>query len=266
MRTYGKRPWKALLLAFAAWLVALPLAAYTLYLKDGSKIILKEKYRVQGAQAICILQSGVQSSIPLNSIDVQKSDQANQGDYGTALVIEGGQSRVLKPGEKSAPVRQKRLADLITERGVGTRDLPSAKRTAGLDEALAADTPNGWPDLQRFERKSHPDLELAAQLEAQFYGAGLPGTKVFQGTAGSRALVELPASTEAEVLKALEVGANVLLEAQQSFPGRVGSFELLMLSPTAGRGGQFLLTPEQAAAIASKKVDLLAFFLSNVQF
>lgn len=260
------RPWKAFLLALAAWLVALPLAAYTLYLKDGSKIILKEKYRIQGSLAILTLQNGSQSSIPLTSIDIPKSEQANQADYGTAVVIEGGQARTLKPGEKSTTPRQKRLADLITERGVATRELPTAKRATGVEEALAADTPTGWPDLLRFDRKTHPDRELSAQLEAQFWGAGLPGTKVFQGTASSRALVELPAANEAEVLKALEVGADLLLKAQQTFPGRVGSFELLMLTPTAERGGQFLLTPEQAAMITGKKVDLVAFFLSNVQF
>lgn len=266
LRPKNLRRWTTALLALAMLLLAMPLAAYTVYLKDGSKIIIKEKYRVQGGNAILTLPNGTQSSIPLNSIDVVKTDQANAADYGTALVIEGGETRPLKPGEKSTAPRQKRLADLITERGVATRELPTARRPSGAEEALAAATAAGWPDLMNLDRKSHPDRELAAQLEALFYGAGLPGAHVYEGTTGSRAFVELSAATETEVLRALEVGADLLLKAQQSFPGRVGSFELLMVSPAKERGGQFLLSPEQAAAIVGKKVDLVAFFLSNVQY
>ncbi len=266
LRPHDLRQWTTALLALAMLLLAMPLAAYTVYLKDGSKIIIKEKYRVQGGNAILTLPNGTQSSIPLNSIDVAKTDQANAADYGTALVIEGGETRALKPGERSTAPRQKRLADLITERGVATRDLPTARRPSGAEEALAAASAAGWPDLMNLDRKSHPDRELAAQLEALFYGAGLPGTHVYEGTTGSRAFVELSAATEAEVLRALEVGADLLLKAQQSFPGRVSSFELLMVSPAKERGGQFLLSPEQAAAIVGKKVDLVAFFLSNVQY
>jgi hypothetical protein len=266
LRLGNLRRWTTALLALALLLVAAPLAAYTVYLKDGSKIIIKEKYRVQGGTAILTLPNGSQSSIPLNSIDIPKTDQANTADYGTALVIEGGEARALKPGERSTVPQQKRLADLITERGVATRELPTARRPVGAEEALAAANPSGWPDLMNLDRKSHPDRELAAQLEALFYRAGLPGTHVYEGTTGSRAFVELPAATEPEVLRALEVGADLLLKAQQSFPGRVGSFELLMVSPAKERGGQFLLTPEQAAAIVGKKVDLVAFFLSNVQY
>ncbi len=262
----NRRRHTTLLFLLSALLFAAPLAAYTVYLKDGSKIITKEKYRVRGSQAILTLPNGTETSYPLNAIDVVKTDQVNQSDYGTALVIEGGQARPLKAGERTEVPRQKRLADLISQGEVATRQLPTARRAPADPQAVAASASSPWPDLMRFDRQLHPDRELVTQLEALFSGAGLTGTGIYQGTAGARALVELPTANEPEVLRALEIGADVLLKAQAALPGRVASFELLMVTPAKERGGQFLLTPEQAAAIVAKKVDPVVFFLTNVQF
>ena len=39
-------------------LIAAPLTAYTIYLKDGSRLIAREKYTLEGDRALIVLQNG----------------------------------------------------------------------------------------------------------------------------------------------------------------------------------------------------------------
>ena len=62
--------------------------AYTVYLKDGSKLVAKDKYKVQGDMALIVLANGTQTSLKLAEIDQEKTALANQSNYGTAVVLE----------------------------------------------------------------------------------------------------------------------------------------------------------------------------------
>ena len=48
--------------------------------------------------------------------------------------------------------------------------------------------------------------------------------------------------------------------------GQVEALELVLTTPEHERGGQFVITPEIAAQLMSKEVDLPTFFLAHVQF
>lgn len=244
-----------------------PAWAYTVYLKDGSKIIAKERYRVKGDQAVLILPNGTETSIPANSIDIKKTEAENRDDIGTALVIEGGKARQARPGEIQSEQdrnRDKRLADLIAERAVATRKLPEARREN--TESTPVTSGSGNPDLSTLARRPYQEADIASQIEAALDAAGVAGASVFQGTASSRPFVFFSANSEAEVMAGITAGADALLKVQQLFPGRVSALELLMVTTNNERAGQFLLTPDQASDLVNKRVSPTAFFMENVQF
>src|SRR4028119_2010381 len=113
-------------LATLAFLTAGPLAAYTIYLKDGSTVQSKGKYRVQNGKAYITLPNGTQTFIDAKEIDVKRTDEANKADYGGNAVI---------PQEATPPPGAPPPRPCTTARGI------DAKRT---DEAnKAADGGNG---------------------------------------------------------------------------------------------------------------------------
>lgn len=253
------------LAALALALVAAPLAAYTVYLKDGSKIVAKDKYRVDGDKAIITLVNGTESFLELSEIDVARTEEANKNDYGTAVVLEGVAPPKAPP--PAAPEGDKTLSELIQERGARMRELPEVRRDEpAADESNAPRTPGGWIDLTGLPRQPYSEDNVAGELKSFLHSQGIDSAKVFQGTAPGRPFVEIPASSEAGVFRALSVCANALLHARDRFGERVKGLELLMLTPNQERGGQFLLTPEQAVDLAARREEVAAFFLHNVQF
>jgi len=72
-------------------------SSYTVVLKDGSTIIAKEKYRIEGSRAIITLLNGTQTFVRADQIDIAKTDAANRGSYGSAVVIPGSPQDVGTP-------------------------------------------------------------------------------------------------------------------------------------------------------------------------
>ena len=108
--------------------------------------------------------------------------------------------------------------------------------------------------------------EIAAEIRQFFLGQGVPEVVIYAGTQPSHPLVQVTVGTENGVFKGLAVGANAILHIRDRFPGKVDAFELLLVTPSGERGGQFVLTPEMATDLVAKKVQLAAFFVENVQF
>ncbi|HBL26256.1 MAG TPA: hypothetical protein DD490_05405, partial [Acidobacteria bacterium] len=78
---------RATLCILVALLAAAPLAAYTIYLKDGSTVQSKGKYRIEGNRAYIVLPNGTASVLDARLIDVKRTESANQADYGGNAVI-----------------------------------------------------------------------------------------------------------------------------------------------------------------------------------
>jgi hypothetical protein len=251
----------ALLLALLA---ASPLLAYKIVLKDGSSIMAKEKYRISGQRALITLPNGTQTFLDAAQIDVAKTDELNRNDYGTAVVIEGAE---VKPGQPAAPAAKERtLADLIESRRSQPRDLPSARREPRREAAgVLARTKAGYLDLATLPRRPFAQLDAAAELQQFLRGKGIEEVEVYQGSEPDRPLLEVVANSEAGVFRALAVAANALLRVRDAHP-RVGSLELLMSTPAKERAGQFVITPQEAADLVAKNVEVSSFYLNNVQF
>ncbi len=260
-------PRPAILAAFALFLAATVLAAsgYMVVLKGGKTIAAKEKYRIEKGRAIITLPNGTQTFVPADQIDVARTEEMNRAGYGTAVVLPGDPQE-LNPGAVQPP-KEKTLKDLIADREAVPRDVPVNRREKQESSSgKLLKTRAGYHDLATLPRRPFASAEVTAELQRFFRGQGIEEVQIYQGTQGDRPLLEITAASEGSVFKSLTTAANALLHVRGVHPGRVAVFELMLTTPARERAGQFLLTPEMAADLASKKVDVTSFFVRNVQF
>lgn len=254
------------LLTALALLLAGPLAAYTIYFKDGRTLQTKGKHRVVNGRAVVTLLNGTQASFDPREIDEKRTTEMNKTDLGAAEILDTGTRQA--PGAPP-PQREQRISDLIASRGAGPRDAAPARREtqpAGAAEGRAPRSRSGFPDFSQMAHTPYGSADVAAELRQFFLGQKAEGVDVFQGTQDGRPLVVVTTSSESSVFRALSVGANALLHVRDRFPGQVSGLELLMTTPNRERAGQFVLTPEMAQDLVAKRVGLVSFFLDNVQF
>lgn len=239
-------------LAVAVLLAALPAAAYTIYLKDGSRMIARDKYQVKGDQAVFVLQNGTSTTIDLAEIDVARTEKANESNLGTAVVIEGGQTRdapaEIEPEERTS------LSDLARQRRQqGQRapaQRPPTQRPPSLQPAPQpalpeADEPTaeafvstaaGYPDLLAAPRRPYADLDLVGDLKRFYNGQGIDDIQVFQGSDDRLPMVEITATSEASVFRAIAVTASALRSLSEQ--GRdVTALQLFLATPRGGPRG-----------------------------
>ena len=254
-----RRSAAAVLLALCAG----PLAAYTIWLKDGTSIAARGPYEVKKGKAIIILINGEQSSIDASQIDAARTTAANQGkDYNTT---ELGTTRVV-PGQEVLPPPDKSLTDLIAKHRPSTRQLPSAKRAGEPVPGQTVRSGAGYLDLASLPRVPYARAEVVADLQPFFRSQGLDDVEILNGSQPDRLLIEVTTGSEAAVFQGLNAGANALLRVRERFPQAIAAVELLMKTPGREKAGQFVLTPETAAALVAKKIEAPAFFVANVQF
>ena len=250
-----------------ALLAAAPLlaAGYTIYLKDGSRLVAKNKYRIENGRAIITLPNGTQTFVPAAQIDVKRTDEANKDGYGGAVILPGSPQDV---GAASAePPKDKTLADLIASRTAAPRELPGSRRDKSEPApGRVGKTKAGYFDFATVARKPFPHAEVTAELQQFFRNQGTEEVEIYQGTQADQPLLEVTTNSEGSVFKALNTAANALLQIREVYPGQVSAFELLLTTPERERAGQFVLTPEMSVDLVSKKVDVTAFFVRHVQF
>jgi len=245
-------------------LLASPLAAYTIYLKDGQTIQAKGKYRIENGKAFIVLANGTRSSINASEIDVARTDAENKSDYGgNAVILDQGVAG--KPAPTPPP--KKKLSDLIASRQAA-RELPGARRDTPVKEAPkgSSKTKAGFNDLSVLARRPYGQADILAELQQFFHGQGIDDVEVYAGTQGDRPLIEVATASEGSVFRALSIAANALLHVRDRFPNKVSAFELVMMTPTRERAGQFVLLPDMASDLVAKKVEPTAFYVANVQF
>jgi hypothetical protein len=257
------------LAATAAWMAfafaAGPAVAYTIYLKDGSKIVTTEKYTVRGDKAIIHLTSGTESMLPLSEIDIERTEKSNQQNLGTAVVIEGGKAENLQ-GNAAPPPRNPTLQDLIKRREANPEapapttiaQTPNTRRAASAPAAGGGESVVGRSPLR--------DVNLAEAIRRFLFGRGISSVEVLQGPSAKRPLLVFPTGTEGQVFKALSASATALLHVRDTSPGAVEAFEVVCRSPDGGSGGRFTMTPAQAQELVAGRVDMPTYFVRNVQF
>ena len=127
-------------------------------------------------------------------------------------------------------------------------------------------TPGGFVDLLSVPRRPFANLEIATALVQLFHGQGVDQFDTYQGTTRGRPLVDAVTNSEAAVFRTLAVAASALLRLRERFDGNLEAIELVMMTPSRERGGQFVITPEMAHQLMSKEVDIQTFYVAHVQF
>lgn len=255
----------ALVLALAS---AAPGLAYTIFLKDGSQILAKQKYVVRGDKAIITLPSGTETAIAATEIDVARTEQANLQDLGTAILIDDGKSGRLPSGPAATP-RQPEIGDLIRRGGAGVRDegvAPGAPGAAATPPATGVSArPRGFEDRPTVTRTPLRDTDLAGAIRAYIGERGLP-VEVVQGPTPRRPLLVFETESEGNVFRALLASAAALVDTQKRFPGAVDSVEMICQTSDGNLAARFTLSPQQAADLLAQRLEITRFFVDYVQF
>ena len=244
-------------------IMAFPAGAYTIYLKDGSRLIAKEKHRLEDGKAIIVLQNGTRTFIEASEIDVTRTEQANLGDYGTALVLEDGQlvEAQIKPTEQ----KEQRLADVASKPESGALTRPQARRqTTPVPVRSRIET--GRVDLTTFPRAPFSEMEISAEATRFLRTLGVESVQMYQGSDSTRAFLEITTNSESAVFRSLDAAADTLLHLLNRYPDRIQSLELLLFTSDRDRAGQFHLTREAAVSLADNELDTSDFFIQRVQF
>ena len=249
---------RAIALLLAAF-VALPASAYTIYLKDGSRIIARDKYVVEGDKAIITLENGTQTFLAAAEIDEERTAAANKANLGSALIFEDGEFvERTKPADPTP--KRTTVSDLIAR---GDASVQAPERSAA-EEATAAPARTAT-SIEAMQRLPMRDIELAASVKQAFVDRGIERAAIFQGTEQERPLVQIVAESEATVFNSLEQAAEVLLAVRDAHPD-VEVMEIYLETSERERAGEFELTAAMAEAIQSEAIELPAFFIQHVRF
>lgn len=256
---------KTALICLLVLALAAPLSAYTIYLKDGSTLIAKEKHRVEDGKALIVLQNGTQTFIDASEIDIERTERVNRGNYGTAFFIDEEGKVVEAP---ITPTERQTLTDVA-----GRTDSMATNRTPATRPATGSTEPTdhiktkaGFVDLAIAPRTPYRNLDIAVEISRFLRTLGLTEFKVYQGTQPQRLFLEITTNSEATVFRALEAAADTLVHLHNRFPEEVEELELLFSTSNRDRAGQFLLDYELAAQLGDKNTDTSTFFIANVQF
>jgi hypothetical protein len=250
----------ALTLALAVWASAA--GAYTVILKDGTKLVAREKYKVVNGMALIVLQNGTQTSIKASEIDEARTTQINQSNYGTAVVLDETGKQTDLPANTPPPPRPQ-LKDLIASRQSAPQPAAAAPRREASAAAPGPAPTSGGTELDRLPRVPLAKLELAGEIKQALRAKGIEDVLIYRGSRPDRALLEITTNSEAAVFRSLEASAAVLLQMRAR---GISAFELSMSSAARERAGQFTLTPELAAMLDEKRVETGVFYVQNVQF
>jgi hypothetical protein len=248
----------SLLAALAAVMVAMPVAAYTIFFKDGSKIEAKEKPRIQGELVIITLLSDTETSYPAAEVDFERTQEFNEKHFDGAIAITEGEAGGVP---LDVPTKRQTLQD--EKRELTVREEQKRDDTAAT--AAPVRNADGSVDLDTLRREAYNDLEIVTELRSYFTSQGLEA-HVFSGTASGRPMIEVVTSSESAVFKSLEVAAQALPQLRDRHPSRIHALELLLKTSGGGAAGQFLMTPELAASLNSGDVDIPTFFIRHVRF
>lgn len=271
------RAWIASAAFAVAFLVAAaPLAAYIIYLKDGSTLQARQKYKEQGDQALITLPSGATTTLPLSQIDIARTNASNASDFGSATVLRGPAATPTPASTQRPPslgqlAAQRRLQPAPSQPQRPPAAAPAAARpaTAAAPEAPRGGltkTSAGYVDFMRSPRTPVSRVEVATRVAEQLRSHGLAEVGIYEGSTPRRLLLEVSANSEGAVFQAIAAAAATMLTLEAKQPGAVDGLELFLATDNRQRAGQFLITAERAQELVSKKLDLTAFYLKYVEF
>ena len=231
------------------------LATYTVVLKDGTLIVATEKYEVQGDRALIQRENGTPTTVRLSEIDVDKTEEYNsRRNLAGVVVVDGNSTRPLELGE-APPMNLNEALRRKKQRERAREEAPPRM----------VKTSAGYNDLTRIQRRPYRESEISKRMTEELRKAGIREFEIHQGTTDNRVFLYLTTNDEKEVFKALRVSANtygLIHELDRT----IEAFEVLMMTGTKTRAGQFLLDDENTPLLINQKMSVSDFFVEYVQF
>jgi hypothetical protein len=226
-------------------------AIYVVVLKDGSRVVAREKYEVKGNNAVVRLKNGALTSIPLAYIDMATTERINAMNLGDAVALEALDGEpVTRPTATQTPS--------VAHLGRIRQGVATAEGEAALP------TPTPGITLQS-EGYRDPRVDRAFQEGLERYKLYLYRTS--RGTRPEFLFIEVQVSGQSEVYKSLQAVATTYHVLTQSAPERAPEqVEIQMLNEARKEAGLFRINATDAAELATGKVSAEDFYLKHVIF
>lgn len=224
-------------------------AVYVVYLKNGKRVVAREKFQVKGKMAVVTLKNGAVVSLPLDQVDLVKTEKINSMGLGDAELLALGEEGPPPPTPTPTPA----MTTLGKLRGEVARPTGEAARPTPTPSILWREAP--------FSDKG---VDRTFQEGLERYHLYLYRTS--QGSRPEYFFVEVRVG-EKEVPKALEAVCVTYHLLRQSAAARAPEAVELRLVDDSGReAGLFRIGPEEAAQLAEGKITPDEFFLKYVLF
>ena len=226
------------------------MAVYVLILRNGARVVAKDKYQVKGPNALFVTKIGTYTSIPLSQVDVNATEKANSQGLGDAQLLAWVDAKKVEPTPTPTPP--------ITALGHIQEGVAAKVGEAAL--------PTPTPGITFRETRYHdPQVDEAFQQGLESYHLYLYRTS--QGTKPGYLFIEISVNGQPETLKALMAVAETYELLAKKAPDRLPErVELQMLNEAGKEAGVFRLSVADAAELATGKVTPENFYVQHVIF
>lgn len=239
---------------FGVLLVLLASQAYALYvivLRNGERLVAKEKYQVKGASAVFTSRIGTVTSVPLSQIDLAATDKTNSQHIGDAESLDwvDQEKRELPTPTPTPPVA-----------GLG-----KIKPGLAKSEGFAAH-PTPTPGISIRDTHYH-DAQVDQTFQQGLESFHLYLYRTSQGTRPEYLFLEVQVNGQSEVLKALQAICTTYKLLAEKAPERAPErVEVQMLNEAGKEAGVFRLSLADATELIGGKVTPENFFVQHVIF
>ena len=226
------------------------MAVYVIILRNGARVVAKDKYQVKGPNALFVTKIGTYTSIPLSQVDVTATEKANSQGLGDAQLLAWVDAKKVEPTPTPTPP--------ITALGHIQEGVAAKVGEAAL--------PTPTPGITFRETRYHdPQVDEAFQQGLESYHLYLYRTS--QGTKPGYLFIEISVNGQPETLKALMAVAETYQLLAKKAPDRLPErVELQMLNEAGKEAGVFRLSVADAAELATGKVTPENFYVQHVIF
>lgn len=228
-------------------------SAYVVILRDGTRVVGREKYTVKGNTALLTLKNGTLVSIPVDHIDFPATHKLNARNLGDAVPLDWADVE-----EESRPAPTPTPTPSLTSLG---------QIRTGMGRPVAdAARPTPTPGI------AYTGADFADKRVVRAFEEGLERSRLYlyrigRGTRPSFLVVELQVNGQPEVNKGLLAVCEVYHILATTAPDRAPErLEVRMLNESGREAGLFRLAPEEAAELATGKVTAVEFFQKHVIF
>jgi hypothetical protein len=226
------------------------LAVYVVILRNGDRVIAKEKYQVKGSNAVFMTKIGTFTSIPLSQIDVEATERVNGQGLGDARLLEWVDAKKIVPTPTPTPP---------------VASLGRIKAGVAAKEGLAT-RPTPTPGVM-FREKHYRDAQVDQAFQQGLESYHLYLYRTSEGTQPGYLFIEIQVNGQPETLKTLQAVTATYELCVQKAPERAPErVELQMLNESGKEAGVFRLSAADAAELVSGKVTPENFYIQHVIF